>query len=95
MLTVHTVQTAVYLDRTTWTDEPRSRSRQWLQISRGWNVRRQGTSNRQGGETTLVAQPYLGDRTIDYRIYMIGGQPYPYCLRRTPLPGSPVSNASL
>ena len=34
------------------------------------------------------------DKTIDYRIYMIGGQPYPYCLRRTPLPGSPVSNAS-
>jgi hypothetical protein len=48
----------------------------------------------QGGDTTLVAQPYLGDRTIDYRIYMIGGKPYPYCLRRTPLPGSPVSNAS-
>jgi len=48
----------------------------------------------QGGDTTLVAQPYLGDKTIDYRIYMIGGKPYPYCLRRTPLPGSPVSNAS-
>jgi hypothetical protein len=48
----------------------------------------------QGGDTTLVAQPYLGDGTIDYRVYMIDGQPYPHVLRRTPEPGSPVSNAS-
>jgi glutathione synthase/RimK-type ligase-like ATP-grasp enzyme len=48
----------------------------------------------QGGDTTLVAQPYLGDGTIDYRVYMIDGKPYPRVLRRTPEPGSPVSNAS-
>jgi glutathione synthase/RimK-type ligase-like ATP-grasp enzyme len=48
----------------------------------------------QGGDTTLVAQPYLGDGTIDYRVYMIGGRPYPTVLRRTPESGSPVSNAS-
>jgi hypothetical protein len=48
----------------------------------------------QGGDTTLVVQPYLGDGTIDYRVYVIDGQPYPRVLRRTPNPGSPVSNAS-
>ena len=48
----------------------------------------------QGGDTTLVAQPYLGDGTIDYRVYVIDGQPYSHVLRRTPEPGSPVSNAS-
>lgn len=47
----------------------------------------------QGGDTTLVAQPYLGDGTIDYRVYVVDGAPYA-CLRRTPEPGSPVSNAS-
>ncbi|HEX6681908.1 MAG TPA: hypothetical protein VF062_03905 [Candidatus Limnocylindrales bacterium] len=48
----------------------------------------------QGGDTTLVAQPYLGDGTIDYRVYVIDGKPHDYVLRRTPHPGSPVSNAS-
>jgi glutathione synthase/RimK-type ligase-like ATP-grasp enzyme len=48
----------------------------------------------QGGDTTLVVQPYLGDGTIDYRVYVIDGQPYSHVLRRTPEPGSPVSNAS-
>lgn len=47
----------------------------------------------QGGDTTLVAQPYLGDGTIDYRVYVVDGAPYA-CMRRTPEPGSPVSNAS-
>jgi hypothetical protein len=48
----------------------------------------------QGGDTTLVAQPYLGDGTIDYRVYVIDGVAHPHVLRRTPHPGSPVSNAS-
>ena len=47
----------------------------------------------QGGDTTLVAQPYLGDGTIDYRVYVVDGEPYAVMLR-TPEPGSPVSNAS-
>jgi glutathione synthase/RimK-type ligase-like ATP-grasp enzyme len=48
----------------------------------------------QGGDTTLVIQPYLGDGTIDYRVYVIGGEAYPYALTRTPEAGSPASNAS-
>ena len=47
----------------------------------------------QGGDTTLVAQPYLGDGTIDYRVYVVDGEPYSV-MRRTPEPGSPVANAS-
>jgi glutathione synthase/RimK-type ligase-like ATP-grasp enzyme len=47
----------------------------------------------QGGETTMVVQPYLGEGTIDYRVYVIDGRPRGV-LRRTPEPGSPVSNAS-
>ena len=48
----------------------------------------------QGGDTTLVAQPYLGHGTVDYRVYVIDGQAYPRALRRTPHANSPVSNAS-
>ncbi|MEV6107798.1 hypothetical protein AB0M28_24310 [Streptomyces sp. NPDC051940] len=47
----------------------------------------------QGGDTTLVAQPYLGDGTVDYRVYVIDGEPYAV-MKRTPEPGSPVANAS-
>ncbi|MFJ1751782.1 RimK family alpha-L-glutamate ligase [Kitasatospora sp. NPDC088134] len=47
----------------------------------------------QGGDTTLIAQPYLGDGTVDYRVYVIDGKPYAV-LRRTPEAGSPVANAS-
>jgi len=47
----------------------------------------------QGGDTTMVAQPYLGDGTLDYRVYVIEGEPYAM-LRRTPEPGSLVANAS-
>lgn len=47
-----------------------------------------------GGDTTLVAQPYLGDGTVDYRVYVVGGRAHDVVLRRTPHPGSPVSNAS-
>ncbi len=48
----------------------------------------------QGGDTTLVAQPYLGHGTVDYRVYVIDGKAHPYVLRRTPHGNSPVSNAS-
>ena len=48
----------------------------------------------QGGDTTLVAQPYLGDGTVDYRVFMIGGRPYEQAMRRTPTPGSLVANAT-
>lgn len=47
----------------------------------------------QGGNTTLVAQPYLGESTVDYRIYVIDGLPYA-ALLRTPETGSVVANAS-
>jgi ribosomal protein S6-L-glutamate ligase RimK-like protein len=47
----------------------------------------------QGGDTTMVAQPYLGDGTIDYRVYVVDGEAYA-TMRRTPEPGSPVANAS-
>ncbi|NRQ38553.1 hypothetical protein HII36_43030, partial [Nonomuraea sp. NN258] len=47
----------------------------------------------QGGDTTLVVQPYLGDGTIDYRVYVIDGEPYAV-MKRIPEPGSPVANAS-
>jgi len=47
----------------------------------------------QGGDTPLVIQPYLGDDTVDYRVYVIDGKPYG-TLKRTPEYGSPVANAS-
>ncbi|MEU9132052.1 hypothetical protein AB0D08_28770 [Kitasatospora sp. NPDC048540] len=47
----------------------------------------------QGGDTTLVVQPYLGDGTVDYRVYVVDGKPYAV-MKRIPLPGSPVANAS-
>ncbi|MCU7826992.1 RimK family alpha-L-glutamate ligase [Kitasatospora sp. DSM 101779] len=47
----------------------------------------------QGGDTTLVVQPYLGDGTVDHRIYVVDGKPYAM-LKRIPEAGSPVANAS-
>ena len=47
----------------------------------------------QGGDTTLVVQPYLGDGTVDYRVYVVDGKPYAV-MKRTPASGSPVANAS-
>ncbi|MFJ9574972.1 RimK family alpha-L-glutamate ligase [Streptomyces sp. NPDC101191] len=47
----------------------------------------------QGGDTTLVVQPYLGDGTVDYRVYVIDGVAHAV-LKRTPEPGSAVANAS-
>jgi glutathione synthase/RimK-type ligase-like ATP-grasp enzyme len=45
----------------------------------------------QGGETTLVCQPYLGSQTSDYRIYLVDGEPV-CALRRTPRKGGYVGN---
>ncbi|WP_426367939.1 ATP-grasp domain-containing protein [Streptomyces sp. E-08] len=47
----------------------------------------------QGGDTTLVVQPYLGDGTVDHRVYVIDGAPHTV-LKRTPQPGSAVANMS-
>ncbi|WP_083975975.1 ATP-grasp domain-containing protein [Kitasatospora azatica] len=47
----------------------------------------------QGGDTTLVVQPYLGDGTVDYRVYVIDGKPYAV-IKRVPETGSLVANAS-
>ncbi|NUW39374.1 ATP-grasp domain-containing protein [Nonomuraea rhodomycinica] len=47
----------------------------------------------QGGDTALVVQPYLGDGTVDYRVYVVDGEPYAV-MKRIPQPGSPVANAS-
>jgi glutathione synthase/RimK-type ligase-like ATP-grasp enzyme len=45
----------------------------------------------QGGETTLVCQPYLGHGTTDYRVYLVDGEPAAV-LRRTPREGAYVGN---
>jgi len=45
----------------------------------------------QGGETALAVQPYLGDNTTDYRVFLIDGEPHS-ALIRTPRQGSYVSN---
>jgi glutathione synthase/RimK-type ligase-like ATP-grasp enzyme len=45
----------------------------------------------QGGETTLVCQPFLGHDTTDYRVYLVGGEPLAV-LRRTPRAGAYVGN---
>jgi glutathione synthase/RimK-type ligase-like ATP-grasp enzyme len=47
----------------------------------------------QGGDTTLVIQPYLGDRTVDYRVYVVDGKPIAVA-KRIPEDGSIVANAS-
>lgn len=46
----------------------------------------------QGGETTVVCQPYLGEGTEDYRIFMVDGEPHTVLLR-TPKTGGYVANA--
>ena len=56
--------------------------------SRGINLARDDHDVRgllslaQGGDTTLVFQPYLGNRTVDYRVYMVDGQPHTTIVRR-------------
>jgi glutathione synthase/RimK-type ligase-like ATP-grasp enzyme len=45
----------------------------------------------QGGETPVVVQPYLGPATVDYRVFMVDGQPHTVA-RRTPRPSSYVAN---
>ncbi|MFF2954158.1 RimK family alpha-L-glutamate ligase [Kitasatospora sp. NPDC057965] len=64
-----------------------------INLARGPEDVRGLASLAQGGDTTLIAQPYLGDGTVDYRVYVIDGKPYA-ALRRVPEPGSPVANAS-
>jgi len=46
----------------------------------------------QGGDTTVVAQPYLGDGTVDYRIYLVDGRPHSV-LKRAPRDGGYVANS--
>ncbi|MEV8633897.1 hypothetical protein AB0395_19780 [Streptosporangium sp. NPDC051023] len=64
-----------------------------VNLARGAEEIRGMASLAQGGDTTLVIQPYLGDGTIDYRVYVVDGKPYAV-LKRTPEAGSPVANAS-
>jgi len=45
----------------------------------------------QGGDTTVVVQPYLGDGTADYRIFVCDGEPRAV-LRRSPRTGGYVAN---
>jgi hypothetical protein len=55
--------------------------------SRGINLARDSHDVRgllslaQGGDTTLVFQPYLGHGTMDYRIHMVGGKPHTTLVR--------------
>ena len=46
----------------------------------------------QGGETTMVCQPWLGPDTTDYRVFVVDGQPHT-ALRRTPQKGGYVANS--
>lgn len=45
----------------------------------------------QGGENALVVQPYLGDGTTDYRVFVVDGEPHAV-LRRSPAEGGYVAN---
>jgi glutathione synthase/RimK-type ligase-like ATP-grasp enzyme len=45
----------------------------------------------QGGDTTMVCQPYLGDATSDYRVFIIDGEPIAVN-HRIPQTGSYVAN---
>lgn len=45
----------------------------------------------QGGETAMVCQPYLGERTSDYRVFVVDGAPHTVLLR-TPQGGAYVAN---
>lgn len=58
----------------------------WM-ASRGINLARDSHEVRgllslaQGGDTTLVFQPYLGPRTVDYRVHVIDGKPHTTLVR--------------
>jgi hypothetical protein len=45
----------------------------------------------QGGETPVVIQPYLGPGTVDYRVYLVDGEPHS-TITRTPQTGGYVGN---
>ncbi|MFI1719066.1 RimK family alpha-L-glutamate ligase [Streptomyces litmocidini] len=64
-----------------------------VNLARGREDIRGLASLAQGGDTTLVVQPYLGDGTVDHRVYVIDGRPHTV-LKRTPQPGSAVANMS-
>ena len=55
--------------------------------SRGINLARDAHDVRgllslaQGGDTTMVLQPFLGDNTADYRVFMIDGKPHTVMVR--------------
>jgi glutathione synthase/RimK-type ligase-like ATP-grasp enzyme len=55
--------------------------------SRGINLARDSHDVRgllslaHGGDTTMVFQPYLGNGTADYRVFMVDGQPHSVMLR--------------
>jgi glutathione synthase/RimK-type ligase-like ATP-grasp enzyme len=67
--------------------------------SRGINIARDAHDVRgllslaQGGDTTLVFQPYLGSRTADYRIFLIDGRA-DVVLLRIPGDGAPYAQFS-
>ncbi|MFF0558534.1 RimK family alpha-L-glutamate ligase [Streptomyces sp. NPDC004266] len=64
-----------------------------VNLARGREDIRGLASLAQGGDTTLVVQPYLGDGTVDHRVYVIDGVPHTV-LKRTPQAGSAVANMS-
>jgi glutathione synthase/RimK-type ligase-like ATP-grasp enzyme len=45
----------------------------------------------QGGDTAMAVQPYLGDGTVDYRVFCVDGAPR-LVQRRMPRPGGYVGN---
>ncbi|WP_084557759.1 ATP-grasp domain-containing protein [Hamadaea tsunoensis] len=45
----------------------------------------------QGGETAMAIQPYLGPGTIDFRVFLVDGEPHTVA-RRTPPDGAYVAN---
>lgn len=67
--------------------------------SRGINIARDTHDVRgllslaQGGDTTMVFQPYLGNRTADYRVFMVDGKAH-VVLLRIPGDGAPYTQFS-
>ncbi|NUR26230.1 MAG: hypothetical protein HOV83_10350 [Catenulispora sp.] len=67
--------------------------------ARGINIARDGHDVRgllslaQGGDTALVFQPYLGNRTADHRVYMVDGEPLGVLVRQ-PGDGAPYTQYS-
>nr|BFE57090.1 hypothetical protein GCM10020063_016160 [Dactylosporangium thailandense] len=64
-----------------------------VNLARGEEDLRGLLSLAQGGETTLVAQPYLGAGTTDYRLYVVEGR-VQAVLARVPQGDAPCSSGS-